>query len=338
MRYLHNDNTDAHYNMAFDQFCLEQLPLDEPLFYLWQNAPAVIIGLNQNAHTEVNLPYLETHGIKLARRVTGGGAVYHDLQNLNYTIVGKTADLQHYGIDTPRPIVEALQRLGVQAILSGRNDILVDGRKVSGYAKRGWRDRTMIHGTLMYDVDIETLSNVLNVNAEKLQVHGIASVRSRVANLKDYLTATEPYERAQRYKINSIKELQTELEKILSRNYADKEVVLSTDQLSAIEQIAKDKFCTWEWNYGHSPSADIIRKRRFECGTIEVHISVAKGRIENLDFIGDFLGREPVSTLIRQLIGIPLDRQEISRAIGDINISDRFDNLTPEQFLNLLLN
>ncbi len=325
MRYLHNNSTDAHFNMAFDRFCLEQMPLEEPLFYLWQNAPAVIIGLNQNAHTEVNLPYLEANNIKLARRVTGGGAVYHDLQNLNYTIVGRTLDLERYGVDSPQPIVEALQELGVPALLSGRNDILVDGRKVSGYAKRGWRDHTMIHGTLMYNVDIETLSEVLAVKAEKLQVHGIASVKSRVANLKDYLP-----------NIASVDELQSELERILSRDHTDKEIVLNDAQLAVIEQIAQEKFRTWEWNYGHSPKADIVRKKRLGCGTVEVHLTIEKGRIENIDFIGDFLGREPVSTLSKKLVGTPFDRQSIAEPVANLKISDWFDNLTAEQFTDLL--
>ena len=154
MKYLTNTSTDPHFNMAFDEYCLEQLQTDEPVFYLWQNRPSVIIGLNQSAYAEVNLPYLEDKGIVLARRVTGGGAVYHDLQNLNYTITGRIRDLERDYPAYLETMLRALQALGVPATLSGRNDILVDGRKCSGYAKRVSRDRLMIHGTLMYDVDM----------------------------------------------------------------------------------------------------------------------------------------------------------------------------------------
>ena len=161
MKYLQNHSTDPHFNMAFDEFCLEQLKADEPVFYLWQNRPSVIIGLNQSAYAEVNLPFLREKGIVLARRVTGGGAVYHDLQNLNYTITGRIRDLETDYPAYVETMARALRALGVPAEVSGRNDILVDGRKCSGYAKRMSKDRLMIHGTLMYDVDIDTINDVL---------------------------------------------------------------------------------------------------------------------------------------------------------------------------------
>ena len=187
MKYLRNSSTDPHFNMSFDEYCLERFPSDETVFYLWRNAPSVIIGLSQNAYAEVNLPYLEANGIILARRVTGGGAVYHDLQNLNYTIVGRSNDLDRDYPGYMHMMLEALRSLGVPAEINGRNDITVDGRKVSGYAKRVFKDRLMVHGTLMFDVDIEKLTAALAVPGSKLEAAGIASVRSRVANLKDYL-------------------------------------------------------------------------------------------------------------------------------------------------------
>ena len=167
MRYLTNNSTDPYFNLAFDEYCLENVISGEPYFFLWRNRPSVIIGLNQNAYSEVNLPYLESHGITLARRVTGGGAVYHDLQNMNYTIIGKTP--------SPQPIVDALRQLGVPAELTGRNDIFVEGRKVSGYARRVSKSQEIIHGTLMYDVDIDTLTRVLDAPGSKMQAKGISS-------------------------------------------------------------------------------------------------------------------------------------------------------------------
>ena len=170
MRYLLNSSTDPYFNMALDEFCLENIVLDEPYFYLWRNRPSVIIGLNQNAYSEVNLKYLEENGINLVRRVTGGGAVYHDLQNLNYTIVSpicyperSEGSMERSEGSTPAPIVAALRQLGVPAELTGRNDIFVEGRKVSGYARRVSKRQEIIHGTLMYDVDIDTLTHVLEV-------------------------------------------------------------------------------------------------------------------------------------------------------------------------------
>ena len=176
MTLIRLDSTDSHYNMAFEQWCLTHLCQDELYFYLWRNAPAVIIGENQDAEAEVNLEYLKANGIALARRVTGGGAVYHDLQNLNYSFVGKDAD--------PALMVEALRKLGVPAELTGRNDIFVEGRKVSGYARRMEGSNLLVHGTLMYDVDIDVLTHALDTPVSKLNRKGVQSVRSRVTNLK----------------------------------------------------------------------------------------------------------------------------------------------------------
>ena len=311
--------------MAFDQFCLEELDVDEPVFYLWQNAPAVIIGLNQNAYAEVNLPYLREHGIVLARRVTGGGAVYHDLQNLNYSIVGRSADLERDYPGYLTYVIEALRALGVPAELSGRNDILVEGRKVSGYAKRVWKDRLMVHGTLMYDVDLETLASVLAVSDSKLEAHGIASVRSRVANLKDYLPD-----------VASVHVLQEALEDILSRHHADKEFVLSEAQLARVEEIARTRFATWEWNMGRSPLATFVRKQKFRCGTIEAHFSVEKGMLTALTFGGDFLGNRPAEELARHLVGCRYERDALAGRLGKLSVADYFDHLTPDELLSLL--
>ena len=248
MRYLLNNSTDPYFNMALDEFCLENIVLDEPYFFLWRNRPSVIIGLNQNAYSEVNLPYLDSHGITLARRVTGGGAVYHDLQNLNYTIVGRRFDnltdrsrslSDVEGPDTlsPQPIVDALRRLGIPAGLSGRNDIFVEGRKVSGYARRVSGSQEIIHGTLMYDVDLETLTHVLDTPESKLQAKGIGSVRSRVANLKEYLPG-----------FRSLDELQGALQEILADG--DGIIELSVDQFSEVQKMADEKFATWDFIYG----------------------------------------------------------------------------------------
>lgn len=245
MKYLVNNSTDPHYNMAFDEWCLENLPVDEPVFYLWRNRPSVIIGLNQVVEQEVDMPFLDSHGIVLARRVTGGGAVYHDLQNMNYSIFGKTygnlnedadpdADLNP-AIDTA-PFVSALRSLGVDARVTGRNDIFLDGKKISGYARRVWKNRTLVHGTLMWDVDIDTLTRALAAPGSKLTKKGIASVRSRVANLKDYLP-----------EFKTLDDLQSSLHDIMAAG--DGEITLSPTQLEGIQNLCDSKFATREWNF-----------------------------------------------------------------------------------------
>ena len=326
MKYIRNSSTDPHYNMSFDEYCLERFPSDDTVFFLWRNSPSVIIGRNQNAYAEVNLPYLEANGIKLARRVTGGGAVYHDLQNLNYTIIGRSADLD---CDFPgylHMMLDALRALGVPAEMTGRNDIVVEGRKVSGYAKRVYKDRLMVHGTLMYDVDIASLTEALSAPGSKMNAAGISSVRSRVANLKDYLP-----------QFSRIEEMQEALERILSRDYNDPQVILTGEQKAEIREICRTKFSTWEWNYGLSPKAGFKQASRLPCGTVEVRCSIVRGKIRGLSFGGDFIGSLPAEGLAAALEGCRFDRSTLLEALQSLGVNRFFDNTSPEQLAALFV-
>ncbi len=325
MKFLRNPSTDPHYNMSFDEYCLEQFTSDDILFYLWRNRPSVIIGLNQNAYSEVNIPFIETNGIKLARRVTGGGAVYHDLQNLNYTIVGRSRDLDRDCPGYLHLMLDALRTLGVPAEMTGRNDIVVDGRKVSGYAKRVYKDRLMIHGTLMYDVDIARLTEALSVPGSKLDAAGIASVRSRVANLKDYLPG-----------ISCIEEFQEALERILSRDYSDTSVTLTPEQEAFVMDLCKTKFSTWEWNYGHSPKAQYRQAIKLPCGTVEARCSIVRGAISGLAFGGDFIGSLPAEGIAAALEGCRFEHTAVLEALRGLDVGRHFDGTSPEQLAALL--
>ena len=310
MKYLINTCTDPHWNMAHDEFLLEGL--QEQVFCLWQNRPSVIIGLNQSPYAEVDLDYLQSHDITLARRVTGGGAVYHDLGNLNYSIAGPLADMEDaYGL-----MAQTLRGLGVDAERSGRNDILVDGRKCSGYAKRLSRDRMMIHGTLMWDVNLESLTRALTVPGSKLQAAGIASVRSRVANLKDYLP-----------QFPDLAAFQNALQEKLAGESA--EIRLSPEQVHSIDELAENKFRTWEWNFGRSPSASFAAGGKFACGTIQVQYTLRHGVFESLHFGGDFLGNRPAEQLAAALIG------QKPETLITMPVADYFDGITPEELASL---
>jgi lipoate-protein ligase A len=311
--------------MAFDEYCLESLSIDEPVFYLWQNRPAVIVGFNQEVNTEVNLDYLKENGIDLVRRVTGGGAVYHDLENLNYTIVGRSEDLERDYPEYASLLAKALQTLGVPATLSGRNDILVEGRKVSGFAKRVCKNRLMVHGTLMYNVDVDVLTNVLNPSTTKLQSKGIASVRSRVANLCDYLP-----------EIPDIQTFNQRLEEILSNNYTDTEYQLTETDLANIQRLTDKKFATWEWNYGRSPKATLVHSARLACGTVEIHLTLAENRIASCRFGGDFLGNLPASDVEKALTGIPYEINEIRKCLSKIEINRYFDRVLVDDLLEMM--
>lgn len=323
MRYLINNSTDPYFNLAFDEYCLENIHSEEPYFFLWRNRPAVIIGLNQNAYGEVNLEYLNANGITLARRVTGGGAVYHDLQNMNYTIIGRNP--------SPQPMVDALRQLGVPAELTGRNDIFVEGRKVSGYARRVAGNQEIIHGTLMYDVDLDTLQHVLDTPASKMKVKGISSVRSHVANLKEYLP-----------QFKSLDELQAKLSEILSGGdgplLAQGCGYPSQDEINAeVRRIAAEKFATWEFIYGHSHEADFNYKKKLPCGTVEASLRIDRGTITALTFSGDFLFDEPSEDLAKKLIGIRYDKATLSAAIEKAGAGKYFRSANASQICSLLL-
>ena len=323
MRYLINNSTDPYFNLAFDEYCLENIHSEEPYFFLWRNRPAVIIGLNQNAYGEVNLEYLNANGITLARRVTGGGAVYHDLQNMNYTIIGRNP--------SPQPMVDALRQLGVPAELTGRNDIFVEGRKVSGYARRVAGNQEIIHGTLMYDVDLDTLQHVLDTPASKMKVKGISSVRSHVANLKEYLP-----------QFKSLDELQAKLSEILSggdgpllaqgSGYPNQDVIDAE-----VRRIAAEKFATWEFIYGHSHEADFNYKKKMPCGTVEASLRIDRGTITALTFSGDFLFDEPSEDLAKKLIGLRYDKATLSAAIEKAGAGKYFHSANASQICSLLL-
>lgn len=327
MRYLRNHSTDVYFNMAFDEYALEQLPLDEPLFFLWQNRAAVIIGLNQDIHTEVNLDYAREHDIAVARRITGGGAVYHDLGNLNYTIVGRSTDMERDYPEYTKHMLHALQALGINAELSGRNDILVEGRKVSGYAKRVYKDRLMVHGTLMYDVNIDRLTHVLTPPTDKFTSKGITSVKSRVLNLRNHFP-----------QFADINALTQALERHLSCQYQDKEYKLTEEQLAEIRAIAEHKFTTTDWVYGRSPSNTLTYAKRLPCGNIAVHIDIKRGIIAHCSITGDFLGNTPIAAIETQLEGCLYERTALQQRLAPIDMRCYLDNTSTEAFINLLFN
>ncbi|HAZ74829.1 MAG TPA: lipoate--protein ligase [Rikenellaceae bacterium] len=316
MRFLLNPSTDPYFNMAFDEYCLEHYSSDAPFFYLWRNAPSVIIGLNQNACAEVNLSYLESRDIKLARRVTGGGAVYHDLQNMNYTIIGRNV--------TPAPFVDALRSLGVPAELSGRNDIIVDGRKVSGYARRLSNNREIVHGTMMYDVDIDTLTKALDVPGSKLSSKGVASVRSRVANLKDYLP-----------QFSSLDDVQVAIQCVMADGNSCME--FGRDRIDEVKRMAAEKFSTWEWIFGHSREAQVTHSAKMQCGTVEVHLCLDGGVLREVTFTGDFIGDRSVERISSLLKDTKYDIRSVQDALSGVDVSDYFPGTDASSLADLVM-
>ena len=210
---------------------------------LWQNDNTIVIGQNQNAEGEINRAFVEAHQIHVVRRTTGGGAVYHDLGNLNYSFITDVGDAERLTMERfTRPIVEALQGLGLQAEASGRNDILVEGRKVSGTAQRLLRGRFLYHGTLLFDANPGMVSGALNVDPAKFESKSAKSVRSRIGNIREFLKTDMDMPAFWSY---------------LKKTLAGSGLVedhLTDEELAAVDELKRTKYDTWEWNFGRSPS------------------------------------------------------------------------------------
>lgn len=326
MRYLINKSTDPYFNLALDEYAMRHIDIDEDFFFLWRNEPAVIIGNNQNTAEEVNQKFIDENNIKVARRVSGGGAVYHDLGNLNFTFIINVDDPAKVNYKKyVQPIVDALKEMGISAEASGRNDILVDGLKISGNAQRMANGKLMHHGTILYDVNLEDMVRALNVAPDKIISKGVKSVRSRVTNIKEHLNNS-----------SDIFDFWEALHYYLSNKNQDKEIILSDEEIAKIQYEADTKFSTWEWIYGQSPKFDLKNGKRFAGGKLEVLMNVDKGYITEVRFVGDFLGLKDVSDIEKALVNARFDKADVNKVLLAYDFKLYFGTITKEEILSLM--
>ncbi len=325
VHYLETGSTDPCFNLALEQYVLENRRVGDWLL-LWQNANTVVIGLNQNTAEEIDPAFVSEHGITVVRRMTGGGAVYHDLGNLNYSFITDTGDTESLSIARfCEPVCRALASLGVEAVTSGRNDILVDGKKVSGVAQRISGGRILHHGTLLFDSDPDMIAGALRADPSKFVSKSAKSVRSRVGMLRDYLP---PGTDLQAFRGRLLRELTAEG---LIRE------ALSEEELSAIHRLADEKYRSWDWVYGKNPDYQVRRRRRFPGGSLELRMNVHQNRISDLIFFGDFMATVPQEALLEALRGAALERTSLDRLLSSFSLSEIFGSITKEEILSLLL-
>lgn len=328
MKYIVNNSNDAEYNLAFEEYCFKNLPQDEDYLILWINGPSIIIGKNQNAREEINNKYVEENKIQVVRRPTGGGAVYHDLGNLNYSIITtsqgeRVIDFKKYNV----PILKALEKLGVEAEFSGRNDLILDGKKFSGIAQSVSRDRVLNHGAILFDVDLDALTESLNVKEDKYKSKGVKSVRSRVTNLKPHMDDSVDMEKFKDTLLETIFEMEGQ---------EPEEYVLSEEELRGIDEIYSKRYGTWEWNYGHSPDYNFSNYKRFPFGSIDVRLDVKKGNIVECKIFGDFFGVEDVEDLEDRLRDEKYEKDHIKEILEGVRLKEYFGDIEDEEFLELL--
>ncbi|TDQ42046.1 lipoate--protein ligase [Aureibacillus halotolerans] len=321
-------NTDPRYNLAMEEYALKHLQLDDDsylLFYI--NEPSIIIGKNQNTVEEINTTYVEDNDIKVVRRLSGGGAVYHDLGNLNFSFITKDdGESFHNFKKFTEPVIEALREFGVNAQLSGRNDIEADGKKISGNAMFSTRGRMFSHGTLMFDSEIENVVSALNVKMEKIQSKGIKSIRSRVTNISDLMDQKM-----------AIEEFKQALLRYIFKTADDIPTYEWTEEdLAGIEKISEARYRNWDWNYGRSPKFDIQHSHRFPVGSIDLRLNVAKGVIADCKIFGDFFGVGDITDIEQRLIGATYTKEGVRQALQDVQIPHYFGNITTEDLVQLI--
>ncbi|ULT58088.1 lipoate--protein ligase [Neobacillus drentensis] len=319
--------TDPHINLAIEEYALKNLDINETYLLFYINEPSIIIGKNQNTIEEINTDYVETNGIHVVRRLSGGGAVYHDLGNLNFSFITKDDGESFHNFQKfTEPVVEALQKLGVNAMLSGRNDLEVEGRKISGNAQFSTKGRMFSHGTLMLNSEIENVVSALKVKKDKIESKGIKSVRSRVANISEFLTKKVSIEEFRSLLLKNIFGAQDDIP----------EYSLTEEDWEKIHQLSKERYQNWDWNYGKSPKFNLQHSHRFPVGSIDVRLDVNKGLIENCKIYGDFFGVGEVNEIERKLTGIRYDKREIEQVLSDIDTKHYFGNISKEEFINLI--
>ncbi len=329
MTYVPNDSLDPRFNLALEEYILRDCPLDGPCLLLWRNSPSVIIGRFQNTLDEINPDYIAENGVNVVRRITGGGAVYHDLGNLNFSFIERAPeDGINLRMFTDRVAV-ALRRMGLDVGVSGRNDLTIDCRKFSGNAQYRYKDRVLHHGTILYDSNLENVQAALNVKAEKMASKGVRSVRARVTNLSAYMPRPIPI----------LEFRDSLLGEFLRDEQASGPSIRHLDErdMLAVRRLIDDKYSTWDWNFGRSPEYNLKGAGRFACGSVEAYLKVERGVIQSCRIYGDFFADEDISGLEAGLVGTGYAEADLREAYGRLGAGRYIPGMGIEDFLRLLL-
>lgn len=328
MLFIKNDSKDPYFNLALEEYTLKNLDLDDDIFILWQNANTVVVGRNQNTIEEINSKYIKENDVNVVRRMSGGGAVYHDLGNINYTfITSSDEDSKHNFKKFTKPVIDALKSLGIEAEFTGRNDITIDDKKVSGNAQYYYQNKMLHHGTILFDVNPDILKEVLNVKADKIESKGIKSVKSRVTCVSKHLSNSMTSNEFKDMLFKFI--LQTD-------DLSTKEYILSEEDILSINKLANEKYSTWEWVYGESPKFEIQQSKRYKGGNIDLRFNVKNGTVADFKIFGDFFGNKDVSEVEKLIIDTKFEEKSIRNILKPLNFNDYFLNISLDEFIECM--
>jgi|LGOV01.1.fsa_nt_gb lipoate-protein ligase A len=328
MIFYYNNSTDPYYNLALEEHIFLNMQLNEPLFMLWQNDSSIVIGRNQNALKEINMQFIKEKKIKIVRRNTGGGTVYHDLGNLNYSFIqncgiGEVIDFSQFAV----PIIHALDQLGVNAQCNDRNDLIIDNRKFSGTAQASKNGHMLHHGTLLFNSDLNLLRQVLMVDRDKIDSKGVKSISSHITNISEHLKNPMTIDQFRNCLIESVcgKNDLVALE-------------LAELDLRTINALKDEKYDTWEWTYGKAPRYEVRKSRNFNGGCLKVSMKVlAKGIIDYVSIEGEFSGNQNIGRLEEFLKGKIIKESVLLEVLSYIDINDYITGMTAAEFAKIII-
>ena len=324
MFYLESPSRDPYFNLALEEYVFERMDKSKSYFMLWQNDNTIVVGKYQNTAEEIDQAYVDAHGIRVARRLSGGGAVYHDRGNLNFTFIVDRADAPGLNFKIfVEPVIRALARFGVHAAFTGRNDLTIDGMKFSGNAQYARRGRLLPHGCIMLDSNLTSVADALRVKEAKFASKAVKSVRSRVTTINAHAPAPI-----------SMEDFTGALKECAMASGELEPCTLTEEDLAAIRKLRDEKYATWAWNYGCSPAYDMRREMKFPAGLVTAHLSAEGGKIKAVRFYGDFFGGE-LGELEGAMVGLPLDGH-LTEALEALRVGDYMSGITAEELSRLL--